>query len=124
MADRPRYKHEHAQQIIDHALRAQPGASMSHDDLVAIGAEVGLSRAAVEQAALDLRETQLDDAARAEIRAGRRRGLGIHALVFLLVNAFLFLINFLSTPGEWWVLFPVLGWGLGLLFHAVFGLSS
>jgi len=88
--------------------------------LLAIGAEVGLSPAAIERAAEDVR----DDAARLAVVSRRRRGLWLHALVFLLVNATLFGINFLTTPGEWWVLFPVFGWGLGLALHAVFGLSK
>ncbi len=50
--------------------------------------------------------------------------LAAHAFVYLAVNALLFAVNFLTTPGQWWVLFPVFFWGLGLLLHLGFGLSS
>lgn len=120
MGDERSYDTDDVRRILDRALTAQPEAGLSHDELLAIGAEVGLSRAAVEQAAEQVR----DDAARRHVVARRRRGLLLHALIFLLVNAALFGINFLTTPGEWWVLFPVFGWGLGLLLHAVFGLSQ
>jgi hypothetical protein len=120
MADERSYDPDDVRKILDRALSAQPSTGLSHDDLLAIGAEVGLSPAAIERAAEDVR----DDALRRQVVSGRRRGVLVHALVFLLVNAALFGINFLTTPGEWWVLFPVFGWGLGLLLHAVFGLSQ
>jgi hypothetical protein len=42
----------------------------------------------------------------------------------LTVNVFLFAINFLTSPGQWWVLFSILTWGLALLFHARAALSK
>ena len=111
--------------FISRALEEQPKAGgVSHEDLLSIGSQVGLSRAAVEAAAHEVRATRLTTAAKGLVLARRRRGLFIHALVFALVNAFLFAINFLSTPGEWWVLFSIVGWGLGLALHAIFGLSA
>jgi hypothetical protein len=124
MPDDRSYKNEDVRAIIDRALEAGPQEGVSHDDLLAIGAEVGLSSAAVERAALDIREERLDDAARAHVVSQRRRAVLAHALAFFAVNALLFAINFLTTPGEWWVLFPVFGWGLGLVLHAAFGLST
>ena len=89
--------------IISRALEEQPKAGgVSHEDLLSIGSQVGLSRAAVEAAAHEVRATRLTTAAKGLVLARRRRGLFIHALVFALVNAFLFAINFLSTPGAWW----------------------
>ncbi len=40
-----------------------------------------------------------------------------HLGVYLIVMAFLFFLNILTTPGFPWFLFPALGWGLGLAFH-------
>ena len=34
---------------------------------------------------------------------------------YVLVNAFLAIINFLFTPEFWWVLFPVFFWGIGVV---------
>jgi 2TM domain len=124
MVDERSYKNEDVRAIIDRALEAQPQEGVTHADLLAIGAEVGLSSAAIERAALDVREQRLSDAARAHVLARRRRGLLAHALAFFAINAFLFVVNFLTTPGQWWVLFPVFGWGFGLILHAIFGLSK
>jgi hypothetical protein len=63
--------------------------------------------------------------ARARRRLAALKGFYIHLLVFATVLAALFLIN-LATGGPWWVLWVLLGWGIGLLAHAltVFGRTS
>ena len=124
MSNDRNYEDDDVRAIIDRALKAEPERGVSHDDLLAIGAEVGLSRSAVESAAREVEEARLTSAGTTRIIARRRRGVALHAFVFLIVNAFLFAVNFLTTPGEWWVLFSVFGWGIGLFFHAFFGLSS
>ena len=49
-------------------------------------------------------------------------GFYIHAAVFVLVMAILLAVN-VTFSDSWWVQWPFLGWGLGLLGHgvAVFG---
>jgi hypothetical protein len=53
-------------------------------------------------------------------RAGRRLGFLIHAAVFVAVNLGLIGINLGIAPARPWALFPLLGWGLGLLLHGLF----
>ena len=50
-------------------------------------------------------------------QARELRGFYTHLLVYVLVNAFLFGIDYLSDPGEWWFYWPLLGWGIGLAAH-------
>lgn len=118
MAPGKSYDDDEVRAIIERALSAQPRGGLSHEDLLAIGEGVGLSREAIEQAGLELRERKLEAQARAAIVGRRRRALSLHAFVFLVVNATSFAINALTTPGEWWALFPIFGWGLALLLHA------
>lgn len=49
-------------------------------------------------------------------------GFYIHLTVFVVVNALLFIIDAMSGAG-WWVQWPILGWGIGVIAHglAVFG---
>ena len=49
-------------------------------------------------------------------------GFYIHFVVFVLVMILLLVINWAVSP-FWWVQWPFLGWGIGLLAHAfaVFG---
>jgi len=56
-------------------------------------------------------------------RIARRRvkakiGLYIHATVYVVVNAFLALVQSQTTPQVAWALWPAAGWGLGLAIHA------
>ena len=51
-------------------------------------------------------------------RAGAKLGLYIHAAVYVVVNAFLALVQMQATPQVHWNLWPLAGWGLGLAIHA------
>ena len=43
-----------------------------------------------------------------------------HALLFLIINVFLCAIYFVTTPGGYfWPIWPIVGWGAGLVIHAV-----
>jgi uncharacterized membrane protein YbhN (UPF0104 family) len=46
------------------------------------------------------------------------KGFYIHLLVYVCVIAGLFAIN-LATKSEWWVQWPLLGWGIGIIGHAI-----
>lgn len=48
-------------------------------------------------------------------RAGAKMGWYTHAPVFVLVN--FALVVFASARGQSWALYPLFGWGLGLLVH-------
>lgn len=52
-------------------------------------------------------------------RAEMIQGLYVHLMVYGLVNAGLFTINFLTRgdEGTWWFQWPLMGWGMGLLIH-------
>jgi hypothetical protein len=45
---------------------------------------------------------------------------------FCIVIPFLAALNLLTAPGYWWFLWPMLGWGIGIAFHAVnvFGIGK
>ena len=50
-------------------------------------------------------------------RAGAKLGWYLHAGVYLLVN--LLLVGLAAYHGQRWAVFPLLGWGLGLLIHGL-----
>jgi hypothetical protein len=56
--------------------------------------------------------------ARARQQVAALKGFYIHLAVFVLVMAVLFIIN-LATASSWWVQWPLLGWGIGVLAHGV-----
>ena len=59
-------------------------------------------------------------------RAGAKLGWYTHAVVYVVVNAFLFVISFEGFTHRPWSIYPALGWGVGLALHglAVFLLGS
>jgi hypothetical protein len=118
-----RYTDQQARAIFERALRVEADGRMGHEELVAAAAEVGISREAVERAVGDLERAQAEREAKDAILGRRRRRLVNHLVPFLAVNAFLFLVNWLTTPGAWWCLFLLFGWGLLLFFHAWLALS-
>lgn len=56
--------------------------------------------------------------ARARRRVGMKLGFYTHALVFVLVNAGLFVLNNV-VGGYRWSVWPLWGWGLGLAIHGI-----
>ena len=86
-----------------------------------------MSDHAVNQASGPLTEQEIKDGltleekeeiyTRALRRARKRMAFYIHAAVFVFVILLLAIINFLTTPKTLWVIWPFVGWGLGLFFH-------
>src|SRR5512134_2212792 len=61
--------------------------------------------------------------ARARSRLAAEKGFCVHVATYVIVIGFLFLINAV-TGSRWWFIWPALGWGIGILVHALatFGL--
>lgn len=53
--------------------------------------------------------------ARAEKRVDKKIKFYINISVYIVVNAMLFIINWYYTPEFWWVAFPIIFWGIGVL---------
>jgi len=67
----------------------------------------------------------MDDFARAAFREQeakriiRRRVFYLHLSIYLMTNLLLFVIWLLTGAGFPWFVFPLLGWGIGLVAHGV-----
>ncbi len=68
--------------------------------------------------------TEQTNLIRARQKVAAIKGFYIHLAVFVPVLALLLAIN-VATGREWWVHWPLLGWGIGIVAHAaaVFGRS-
>jgi hypothetical protein len=59
----------------------------------------------------------------AENKVNFRWSVKIHALIFVVVNILLFILNYIFSPtfprpsDFWWALFPLFGWLAGLMMH-------
>lgn len=56
--------------------------------------------------------------ARAVASLRKKRELQAHLAAYVLVNGFLVVIWAITGAGFFWPAFPILGWGIGLFFHA------
>ena len=56
---------------------------------------------------------------KAKKRVEEIKGFYSHLIVYVVVNIVLFIINLVSSPGVWWFYWPLLGWGIGVFFHAM-----
>lgn len=121
------YDESEVRAILDRALRSPDGnasaTALSHEQLLELGAEIGLSPQQIERAVRDVAQSKSVAELQQRIISRRRRWLGHHLTLFLGVNGMLFLINFLTTPGQWWFLFPLVAMLLPLAVHARVGLS-
>jgi len=52
-----------------------------------------------------------------------RRGFIFNAAAYVIVNAILITINAAVASGFPWSVFPLIGWGIGLIFHYLFGVK-
>lgn len=63
------------------------------------------------------RDTELRE--RAVKRLKKRRDFRGHLLIYTLVNAFLVVIWAVTSPGGFfWPIFPIVGWGIGVIMNA------
>jgi hypothetical protein len=63
-------------------------------------------------------EPQTDDLReRALTQLRKKHEFHAHLAAYVLVNAMFVAIYFLTDPGFFWPVFPILGWGIGLFFH-------
>ena len=47
------------------------------------------------------------------------RGFYGHLSVYVIVNLGLFLINMIASPETLWFIWPLMGWGIAIVVHAV-----
>ena len=56
---------------------------------------------------------------KAKKRVEAKVGFYIHLAVYVGVNILLIIINLVTSTQELWFKWPLMGWGIGLFFHAL-----
>ena len=56
---------------------------------------------------------------KAKKRVEAKIGFYIHLAVYVGVNTLLIIINILTSTQELWFKWPLIGWGIGVFFHAL-----
>lgn len=133
MADEPtgrQYSSEEVEAILQRALERQTERGLTREELLAAAREAGISEESVRAAADEMDQTQDARSVTEGLKAQKRDGFFRHLTTYAIVNAGLFAMNLatnLATTTDqiphWWFLFPLIGWGIGLAFHAVSALA-
>lgn len=112
------YERHEVEEILRLALTSHGDGAISHEDLLAAAAEVGIRPEAVEAAAERWRTEQQEARQRTRIMQRRRNGFIRHLLSFVGVIGTLLAFN-LAFGGPYWFYFPALFWSIPLVLHAV-----
>lgn len=56
---------------------------------------------------------------RVETRVENKLGFYIHLAVYLVINLSLVALNLSTSPASYWFQWPLIGWGIGLVLHAL-----
>ncbi len=57
---------------------------------------------------------------RTVVKEEYKRGFVVNLAAYIIVNILLAVINLMYYPGQVWFIFPLAGWGLGVLMHYLF----
>jgi hypothetical protein len=111
------YSRDEVEEILRRAIESQPLEMLSHHDLVDAAVEAGIDAADVEAAAKQIEEER-EVRAEEERIVTQRRGRFLQSIyTYVVVNAGLFIIDWMAGPG-WWVQWVLAGWGILLALGA------
>jgi hypothetical protein len=114
---RREFTNEELTEIIREAARRSHSPNrgkVSYEELMSIGGELGIDRAAIESAVNDIGNVKKTEQAR--IR--KKLEFFQHFMIYGVVISALFLINLITSREHWWFLYPAIGWGIGIGCHA------
>lgn len=110
---------EDVDEVLKIALRNQgrsdPGL---HERLMVTAQELGISEGEVERAEKEYARSKKERIEFLEFKQRQVREFREHFFVYIVVNTLLVVINFLTAQTVNWAIWPILGWGIGLAFHA------
>ena len=116
---------EDVDEILKLALRRQDGSVQDLRGRLAVAAqELGISDEDLETAENEYLSNKADTREFIEYKRRRRRELREHVFSYVIVNAMLVAVNWISSGKLTWAVWPILGWGVGLAFHAWATLNS
>lgn len=110
---------EDVDEVLKIALRNQgrsdPGL---HERLMTTAHELGIPETEVVRAEREYARSKMERTEFLEFKRRQVREFREHFFVYIVVNTLLVVINFLTAQTVSWAIWPILGWGIGLAFHA------
>jgi 2TM domain len=113
------YHSEDVQEILQLAMaRKAEGREFSRQQLWEMGAELGIAPEAIAQAEKLWMQESEKQQTQQTLNNQRLRKFQTHLFFYVAINTFLVIIDLMTGNGLDWAFWPILGWGLGLLFDA------
>lgn len=113
------YNSEEMQQILEVAFRRKQQGEYTREQIIEIASELGVSPESLQTAEKEWLTKNIKVKQEQMSNGQQRKGFKSHLLIFIAINAFLVILNLVVTPGYFWAIYPILGWGLGLLLHGI-----
>jgi len=101
--------------------RLERGQTASVESLKALGAafEIDFSDLKEPEMSTTMSQNVSADEALALAHVRKLRGFYIHLAQYVVVIGFLAIVNLATSRQYFWVIWPALGWGIGILFHGL-----
>ncbi|BAZ87955.1 2TM domain-containing protein [Dolichospermum compactum] len=113
------YNAEEMQQILEVAFRQKQKGEYTREQIIEIASELGVSSESLQAAEQEWLKNNVEVKKEQMSNSQQRKGFKSHLFTFLAINGFLVLLNLVVSPGYFWAIYPILGWGLGLLLHGM-----
>ncbi|MDM3857096.1 MAG: 2TM domain-containing protein [Aphanizomenon gracile PMC649.10] len=113
------YNSEEMQQILEVAFRQKQKGEYTREQIIEIASELGVSSESLQAAEQEWLKNNVEVKKEEMSNSQQRKGFKSHLFTFLAINGFLVLLNLVVSPGYFWAIHPILGWGLGLLLHGM-----
>ena len=111
-----RFSEAEVEAILRHAVaRQEHGQSLSRDELADVLKQLNLDESVLDEAIAEQDAERAVAAETATWKERRRRAVRGHAATFVSVMTLLVAVNLLVTPHLLWFVWPLMGWGFGLL---------
>lgn len=91
---------------------------VSYEELEEIARQSGIAPGRLQSAIEEHEALGKIEEAKQIIRRRKRTEFIQHLRAYCIINGFLFVVNVLTGVGTFWVIWPILGWGIGMAFHA------
>ncbi|HMS54531.1 MAG TPA: 2TM domain-containing protein [Fimbriimonadaceae bacterium] len=112
------YEEHDVQEILKRAISIDATTADQRAMLERTAAELGISGEALQRAEREYLKEREEQQDLREFVRHYRGTFWSHLCSYAIVNSFLFFIDLKTGSGVGWFWWPLLGWGLGLAFHA------
>lgn len=112
------YTASDVQAILGQALARQHHNEFSEAQLLEMAQEMGIDPETLDQAKLDWFAEHQDAELRQTFDQKQRQEFKSHLITYVIVNTFLVGLNIAIPGSNPWSLYPLLGWGMGVMLDA------